>query len=457
LLKKLILKIKKTPKTPGIYIFKNQKGKALYIGKAINLRSRLKSYLGSQSGKTAAFLKKSKKLKWIKVSSDLEAIILEMKLIKNLKPAYNVRWRDDKRPLYVLFTNDALPRVKTVRLSQKVDGKLYGPFPSPYKLRKILKTLRRIFPFCTCSPRRKKPCLYTHLGLCPLESALGVKNPPPLEQRAYFKNIKNLQKVLDGKIGKVLKILQKEMKTHAQNQEFEKAQEIKNKIEQLKLFSEKPHIDQYLESKSLKPQLIRVQLKSLQKLLARSVLASIQNAPCRLGRIEGYDIANLGKTLAVGSMVVFEKGQPTNNLYRRFKIRKVKGINDPKMLAEVLSRRLNHPEWPFPDLILVDGGKTQVSACLKVLKKLSFSIPVIGLAKKKEKVVLPHIKVEPCRKKSSKVRPRRTPERSLREVTLALDHPGLTLLRQIRDEAHRFAHAYHQLLRRHSLTKSPKY
>jgi len=443
--KKLILKIKKAPKAPGIYIFKDQKGRTLYIGKAINLRSRLKSYLCPQTAKTAAFLKKSKKLKWIKVSSDLEAIILEMKLIKNLKPAYNVRWRDDKRPLYVVFTNDALPRVKTVRLSQKVNGKLYGPFPSPYKLRQILKTLRRIFPFCTCSPRRKRPCLYTHLGLCPYPRGDILKTP-----RGWKKNIKNLQKVLDGKIGKVLKILQKEMKTYAQNQQFEKAQQIKEKIERLKLFSEKPHIDQYLESKSLKPQLARIQLASLEKLIARSVLGGFQDGPCRkkLQRIEGYDIANLGKTLAVGSMVVFEKGLPANHLYRRFKIKKVKEINDPKMLAEVLKRRLNHLEWPLPDLILVDGGKTQVSACLKVLEKRSLKISLLGLAKKQEKIIIPS---------ASKVRPRRIPGRSLREIALALDHPGLTLLRQIRDEAHRFATNYHKVLRRQSLTKNSRY
>jgi excinuclease ABC subunit C len=416
-------KIQKAPKEAGVYIFKNKLGEVLYIGKAISLKNRLSYYTKNENElypKVAKFLAQAHKLSWIVVRNDLEAILLEMNLIRSLKPKYNAISKDDKRPLYVWITNDKFPRVKTARIEVKGKGDYFGPFPSGYKMRKIMKSLRKIFPYCSCNINRKKSCLYADLGLCkPSPHLIKTKK----EASEYKSNIRRLKYFLSGKIDKVIKILEKEMKTFSDSQEFEKADEIKTKITDINyLLSQKHNIEEYLENSTIKSHLIKSQNKALSNLLGMK----------KIRRIEGYDIANTSGENSTASMVVFEDGLANTSAYKRFKIKYTKGPNDPQMIYETLLRRFNHDEWNFPDLILVDGGKGQVKAACKASFDHGLNIKVIGIAKRLEQLVFME-------------------DSNFRVETLAMDSPALILLKAVRDEAHRFATNYHKKLRNNKL------
>lgn len=415
----LARKIASAPETPGIYIFKDKAGAVLYVGKAINLKKRLHYYTKDRSdlyAKTALFLGKAERLNWIVVSSELESLLLEMNLIRTLKPKYNSASKDDKRPLFIHITNDEYPRVKTARLEIPGTGEYFGPFPSSQKLKLIMKRLRHIFPYCSCSPQRKTPCMYADLGLCdPSPSAIKTKE----EAKRYHSNIIRLKLFLRGKIGKVVKILEKEMKMYAKNLEYEKAHKTKMQINAVQeLLSMNHNIADYLKDSLVENHLRESQNKELALFLGLE----------KVHRIEGYDIANTSGTNATASMVVFSNGIADKSEYRKFKITKIKGVNDPLMIYHTLSRRLTHPEWPKPDVILVDGGKTQVRAAVRALEEAGENVRVVGLAKRFEQIVLPK-------------------NGSYLVVTPPMDSPYLTLLRAVRDEAHRFTTTYHKKLR----------
>ncbi|NMC36646.1 GIY-YIG nuclease family protein [Candidatus Beckwithbacteria bacterium] len=417
-------KIKKAPKKPGVYIFRDSQKQVLYVGKAIILKNRLKYYTLPKSKlfpKTALFLTKAASVNWIVVRSEIEAILLEMNLIRTLKPKYNARNRDDKRPLYILFTNDELPRVLTARIELPNTGEYIGPFPSAYKLKEIMRTMRRIFPYCSCKTTRKKACLYVDLGLCPNPLSFTSKE----QVKNYKRNLVRLKWFLHGRINYVLKLLNKDMQKYSQNLQYEQAGQIKNQIDAItQLLRDNHQISQYLTNDNLATDLKKSQLRALIQLLQLP----------KLVRIEGYDIANLQGSHATASMVVFTKGLPNTSQYRKFKIRNIPGANDPKMIYQTLKRRLGHKEWPLPDLILVDGGKSQVQAGLKALQESGQAIPLLGLAKKWEQLVIKN-------------------QTGYKIITLPLDNPALTLLRAIRDEAHRFTTTYHKKLRKKSILK----
>ncbi|NMB57226.1 GIY-YIG nuclease family protein [Candidatus Beckwithbacteria bacterium] len=427
IIQSIFTKIQNAPQTPGIYIFKNQTGEVLYIGKAINLKKRLLYYAKSEEDltpKTANFLAQARKLEYVIVDSDLEAILLEINLIRTLKPKYNITSKDDKRPLYVQITNDEIPLVKTARMEVKGQGEFIGPFPSAQKLKSILKHLRKIFPYHSASLRSKKSNLYIDLGLAP--NLLQNQNAKLLNKnkKQYQKDLRRLRLFLKGKIKKVIQILEKEMKEKALKQEYEKAQELKQQIEAIQdLLLPSPQIGQYLTNYSLKLELAKSQLKNLSQFLGID----------EIYRIEGYDIANTAGTNATASMVVFEKGLPNTSQYRHFKIRKLDKPNDPLMMAQALQRRFTHPEWAMPDLILLDGGKGQLSVVLKNLLKLN--IPIIGLTKKEEKIIIPD-------------------NHKFKTITPPFDAPYLLLLRAVRDEAHRFATTYHKKVREKKMIKN---
>lgn len=415
----LVNQIKDAPQKPGVYIFKDSVGVVLYIGKAINLKKRLSYYSREESDlypKTAQFLKLATKLEWIEVRSDIESLLLEMNLIRTLKPKYNIISKDDKRPLLIHFSNDAIPRVKTARLEIPGTGDYIGPFPSGYKLTYLLKKLRRIFPYCSCSQRRKSPCMYVDLGLCPNPISLN----DPFAKRKYKQNIKRLKLLLQGNIDAVLKILMQEMHKFSQKENFEQAQEIKTQIDAIKSLREQPNsITNYFQDTSISQQLSLIQWQNTQLFFGVA----------KLDRIEAYDIANTSGKLPTASMVVFENGFANTSLYRKFKINNINGPNDQLMIYQTLLRRLKHREWDFPQIILIDGGVTQTRAALKALKQLNISnIKIVGLAKRFERLAIP---------KNNKII----------YQALSIDNPVLTLMRRIRDEAHRFTTTYHKQLR----------
>jgi len=402
------------PEKSGVYIFKEENGKIVYIGKAKNLRQRIKQHLLSQSKL------KDKKLKidFILVESEFEGLLLEASLIKKYQPKYNVRLKDDKSPLYIKITEEKFPRVFPAR---KNEGG-YGPYPQAKTVRTILKFLRRIFPYRSCKKIPKKPCLYFHLKLCP-----GVCiNQSEKDKKNYQKTIKHLKNLLERKSSKVIKELKKEMNKSAENEEFEKAREIRDKVSQIEWLIQKRHlVDEYLENPYLLEDIRQRELKEVKKIL------NLKKIP---KRIEGFDISNILGGKASGGMVVFLDGEPEKSLYRRFKIKTEEKPNDIAMIKEVISRRLKHKEWEMPNLILVDGGKGQVKGAMEILRLFRLKIPVVGLAKKLEILIFP--KIEP---NESKLK--------FKEIKLPNDSLALNLLKRIRDEAHRFAHLYHLKLR----------
>lgn len=414
-MEKIREKLKKLPTEPGVYLFRDKSGKILYIGKATNLRSRTQSYFrgaDSRGARIASMVSQMAEIDFILTDSVLEALILESNLIKKHQPKYNIQEKDDKSFSYFAITQEKFPRVEIVResdlnlnlRSKSYDPKaVYGPYTSKKQMEIALKIIRRIFPFHSHKQWTEKGCLDFQIGLCPGPYA-GAITP-----EAYRKNIQGIKMILRGRKKSLITVLEKEMKTAAQKQEFERATELRNKIFALK------HIrDISLITQEMKTDLMDTKNQT-------------ENI-----RIEAYDISNLSGKEAVGSMVVFTSDQPNKSQYRKFKIKTVAGVDDVGMLAEVLRRRFKN-DWPQPELVLLDGGQGPVNMAEKMLRQeLGLALVIAGVAK------------GPTRKKTELYFP------SGEEISSAVQKilADQKLIRQIMAEAHRFAIAYYRKLRR---------
>lgn len=393
----------KIPHKPGVYTYKDSKGSVLYVGKAIDLYSRVASYFNKDVlPKTVALVEKIASIDTIIVESELEALILEANLIKKNLPPFNVRLLDDKDYLYIGLTREDFPKVVTLRRMDLGKMKKYwGPFPSTRTVRDSLKLLRRVFPWCAGKGRRA--CFYYHLGLCP-GACTGV-----ISKQDYNKIIRNFSKFLDGEKQELVEDLTKEMMKASENQRFEQAGEIKKMLSGINYMTQTNRVSSYLQNPNFLEDERMLALQQLQKDLNLSKLPE---------RVEGYDISNIAGKEAVGSMVVLTNGEIDKSQYRKFKIHITGRPNDVAMHKEMLSRRLKHSEWPLPDLIIVDGGRGQARA-------VKLTIPIFGLAKRMEWLYPPEGEVI------------KLPRKSL----------SLKLLQRLRDESHRFAITYHRKLR----------
>lgn len=412
------------PSKPGVYLFKNDKNRVLYVGKAKDLKKRVASYFqkGAHDAKTTHLVSEVKNIEHIVVNSEIEAFLLEAELIKKNKPYYNIRFTDDKSYPYIMISHDKIPYVALIRRKSTKNADYFGPYPDAGSVKTVLKLLRRIFPYESVKNHSKKKCLYYHLNLCPCVQA-EPKNLP-----IYKKNIANLKRFLSGETDLVIKLLDKELKKAVKEERFEDARTIQRQIESIEKITEKtfdPFI--YLSRPNAQAFREKEENEDLRLLLKEEGLT----IPI-LERIECYDISNFQGTNATGSMTVFINGSATQNEYRRFKIRRLNTPNDFAMHQEVVSRRLKHKEWNAPNLIIIDGGKGQVSSILQVLAHLNVKIPVIGLAKRFETLIVPV-------KSGGKIH--------FKEIKVPLSRPALNLSRRIRNEAHRFAINYHRLLR----------
>ncbi|AKM81989.1 TPA: excinuclease ABC subunit UvrC [Candidatus Berkelbacteria bacterium] len=391
---KLIEKIKKFPDEPGVYLMRSADRTILYIGKASSLKRRVISYFQRpQETRIEKMLSQVSVIETRQTESVIEALLLENELIKKYQPKYNIKLKDDKTYLGIFVTKEDWPRVMPARITEKLpDGEFYGPFPSATDVREALQIIRKIFPFrYSCEPNSGKACFEYHMGLCP-----GVC-VGKVEQKEYQKTINKIRLFLKGKKKQIIADLEKEMKISAKKMEFERAAKKRDQIFALK------HIQD----------------------VALVTAENLEEKPAPK-RIEAYDISNISGEFAVGSMVVFSEGLIDKNQYRKFKIKSVRGANDVAMLKEVLNRRLNHEEWPLPELILVDGGRSQVNAFLEVLLERKINIPVVGIAKGKD------------RKGTELIGAKN------------LNFDKMYLLR-LRDEAHRFAISYYRTLHRKSM------
>lgn len=410
------------PSDPGIYLFLGRKGNVLYVGKAKNLKKRVSNYFVN----TARLLEKTKllvyqadRIRTIKTSSEIEAFLLEASCIKKYQPKFNIKLADGKEyPLIRITIKDKYPKVLVARKTDDKKSLYFGPYPQAKSMRLVLKTIRKIFPFQSVPNHGKGICLYHHLELCPCPAVFHSADL----KKEYKKNIRHLAAFLNGKTKKVLSDLKKERDVFSKKEEFEKANLIQQKITAIELIitSYSLRFDQDINP-NMKEDLAKLALKSLKEIL---LLNNIRVTS--LERIECYDISNISGKNATGSMVVFTNGQKDASSYRKFKIKNNHVLPDDfAMMEEVLSRRLKHQEWTFPDLFIVDGGKGQVSSALKALSENNIKIPVVGLAKKEETIITS----------------------DFREIVLLKDSQALKLVMAIRDEAHRFAITYHKKLR----------
>lgn len=403
--------ISKLTKKTGVYALQQGKG-FLYIGKANNIKERVKSHFQKSNYRDNLFINKVNKIGYIKTGSEIEAMILEANLIKKYRPKYNVIWRDDKNYFFVGITKQNLPRIfitHQIRQKTKKDKtqvKYIGPFVNGTALKKTLKTLRRIFPYYTVKKHPKQLCPWCHLGLCP---------GPDTEKKEYKKDIKHLISVLKGKSKTVLINLKKQMKSASNLQDYEKAAKVRDQMNALQKTLSNARIFGEIEIKKHDWKRIEKELKKILK------------TKKRISKIEAYDISNIQGQKATGSMITFVKGKPDTNLYRRFKIKVTGKPNDIIMIKEVLNRRLKHSEWDLPDLILIDGGKAQLNIVSQCLLPRFKQIRVMALAKKKNELYI---------------------ENQKKPVLLKnLPREIFNLVLQLRDEAHRFAITYHKKLR----------
>lgn len=402
-------KIKELPYNSGIYLFKDALGVVIYIGKANNIRKRVESYFRKNTGslKTDFLVTHIIHIDTIQTASEAEALILEASLIKKYLPKYNIQLKDGKTYPFIQITKEEFPLVKLIRLNTRkykdIAAEFWGPYVNPALVREALQIIRRIFPFRTCEPFSTKLCLYYDLGLCqgPCEGHVTKDE--------YLRNIRSIKLILDGKKDDLYRSLRTEMEDLSRRKDFEGAARLRDQIRAVgALYSGTGDINYFKEAEQLQ----------------RAI--GLERAPIR---IECFDISNIMGNQSVGSMVSFLNGKPDKNNYRRFRIKTVTGIDDFRMIAEIVRRRytrLQKENLSFPDLIIIDGGKGQLGAAIMELKKLKLILPIISLAKQEEEIFLPG-------KRNS--------------IKLSHDSLGLKLLMRIRDEAHRFGLKYHTLLR----------
>ena len=408
---KLREKILSAPDSPGVYLMRDRLGQMLYVGKAKALKKRLLNYLGRDlDSKTQALMSQVVDVELRLVLNEAMALLLEFKLIHEFKPKYNVSLKDDKSFPFVRISQEEFPSIQVTR-NKNDTARYLGPYTNTKLLKSALKIIRLEFAYRSCRRLPRQSCIYHRINLCPAP-CIGK-----ISRQEYKHLVDNVILILEGCGDLLIRKLTKSMQDKSSGQDFEAAARMRDQIIILSgMFG--PALDS--------------NCKNELELFARSL--NLKNLPVR---IEGFDISNISGKQAVGAMVSFYNGHADKNNYRRFRIKSFAGINDYKMLAEVLHRRytrLLKEKKPLPDLLLIDGGKGHLLTAASELKALGLCIPLVSIAKEKENVYC-------CQ----------PGKMSVVLTVLAKDGAALNLIRRIRDEAHRFALAYHHVLRKKAL------
>jgi len=418
----------KFPQTPGIYLFQDQAGRVIYIGKAKNLRARAGSYFlkaAAEDQRTTRLVREAYDIDYIDAESEVDALLMESRLIKDTQPKYNRDLRDDKSfPYLQITTHEDFPRIEITREPRSSGVKLYGPFTSISSLRGALQVLQRVFQFRTCSLdisedderwRWFRPCLLASIKQCTAPCNLRIS------KEDYRRDIARLKKFLEGKRKPLLKEMRAEMQEAATKLRYEQAARLRDEIHMLESLNERGDLEKHEQ-----PEVFYMDPKKglggLQKVL------KLKKAP---RTIEGMDIAHLGGDETVASLVQFIDGLPFKPGYRRYRIREVEGIDDYASMQEVVARRfagLRDEGDMHPDILLIDGGKGQLNSVVKAFQALSIEPPLILSLAKREELIYVNGRDEPLR--------------------LSRHAFALRLLQYVRDEAHRFAQHYHHILRR---------
>ena len=514
------------PKEPGIYLMKNSTGEIIYIGKAKNLKNRVKSYfLKNQNYKTEKLVSKIADIEFVLTDNESEAFLLESNMIKRYRPTYNIELKDQQRYTYLRITNEKFPRLLVARRTRNGDflgkGKIFGPFTKGSSKLLTIGSLRKSFKVRICNTLPKKACLEYHIGNC--DAPCEFKSA----QKEYGQNISDLESILKSKqqMKEFSNKLQKQMKDASESQQFERAIEIRDTLQRLggidagkKMESTKKSDEEFFGIKYDKQEAIVMTFRKthgvirdsekfsfdligdnnfsnflyqyyttheipktvvtseevLQKNILENALSErvgfqvkivvgnkgkrkemieliirnielIQNKDAEPGLvelrdvlklptiprvIECFDISNHGDEYAVGSMARFVDAKPDKSGYRKFKIKTVSGRDDFSMINEIVGRRywrLRKEKSEFPDLVVIDGGKGQLSAAISALKEIGIEIPCVSLAKENEEIFVP--------KKS-------------KSIVIAKNKDSLKILQYARDETHRFGVAYNRKLRK---------
>lgn len=426
-------RVRTFPHKPGVYLMKDAAGRVIYVGKAKDLRARAGSYFlkaASEEQRTARLVAEIRDIDYLEADSEIDALLVEARLIKDIQPKYNQELKDDKTfPYLEIRTDEDFPRVEATRTPQARGSKLFGPFASANSLRGAIQVLQKVFKFRTCALdiaehdarwRWFRPCLLASIEQCTAPCNLRIS------KEQYRQDIQRLQKFLLGQKESLLCEMRGEMAAAAAAVNFEEAGRLRDEIHLLETLDERGELDTHAQ-----PEVFPIDpqkgLTGLQRLL------NLEQIP---RTIEGVDIAHLSGAETVASVVQFIDGLPFKPGYRRMRIRSVSGVDDFASIHEVVARRFHrlHAEGElFPDLLLIDGGLGQLHAALDAFKILEIQPPTVLSLAKREELIYVAGQDEPLR--------------------LSRHAFALRLLQYVRDEAHRFAQHYHHQLRRRTLLK----
>tara|TARA_R110002049_G_scaffold2750_2_gene21356 strand:- start:50259 stop:51626 length:1368 start_codon:yes stop_codon:yes gene_type:complete len=420
-------KVKTFPQEPGVYLMKDAAGVVIYVGKAKNLRSRASSYFlkaAAQDQRTATWIGEIADIDFVACESEVDALLMESRLIKDVQPKHNKELKDDKTfPYLMIMTREDFPRVEVTREPKAKGVKLYGPFASAGALRGAISVLQKIFKFRTCSLdivetdqqwQWFRPCLLASINQCTAPCNLRIS------KEDYRRDIKRLQTFLEGGKTRLLKEMRNEMQSASKQLDFERAAILRDEISMLERLDERGDLETHAQ-----PEVFYIDPKK-----GLTGLRKVLNLDETPRVIEGVDIAHLGGGETVASLVQFIDGLPFKPGYRRYRIQDVKGVDDFRSIYEVVSRRfrkLSDTGETFPDILLIDGGKGQLSSAMAAFRDQEITPPtVISLAKRDEEIFRPG---------------------ETESIRLSRNAFALRLLQYVRDESHRFAQHYHHILR----------
>jgi len=501
-------KIKQAPLLAGCYLYKNAAGKILYIGKAKVVRNRVKSYFSNYprlETRIQSMLDKACDVEFMLTDSEVEALVLESNLIKKYKPKYNSMLIDDKSYVFVKFPKfqtskdpQPIPTIKVIRQKDDLPGTYYGPFPDGGAVKRLIARTRKIFPYCTTNTKviipakanqmivsKARPCFYYEIKLC--SGGCGGL----VTRGEYEQNIRQIERLFKGEKSELVFEIEADMKRAAKELDYESAAKFRNMLRDIKYVGVNINIDRDTDEYLVMAQKQAKRAKAVTELVDFLVFPKDKLQDKEGFRIECYDISNIQGKYAVGSMVVSVDGQARPDLYRRFRIKMKNEPNDFAMMQEMLTRRFNQllmsnqykqaaqngelfdlpdelvkraknwqPDESFqvlPDLVIVDGGKGQLSSAFKIFQQfnLAAQIPLVGLAKREEDI----FKINAQFVDSSGVdvlqtevweetfRETKIHEEDFIKIHLPRRSEALYLVQRIRDEAHRFAITYHRKVR----------
>lgn len=430
----------KLPQSPGVYLYKNKNEQTIYVGKASKLRNRVSQYFQKSrpfDSKTTALVADIFDLDYITVETEIDALFLEAELIRRYRPKYNILLRDDKSSSYIrIDIKSNHPTVTITRRPLDDKAEYFGPYYNASLIKSALRQLRRVFPYSTHSKNiPKRACLLYQIGLCP-----GLEEDKT-DINEYRKNLKLLIQYIRGSRTKIVNEIEKDMKLAAKKSDFELAARLRNQL---------------FAIKGLKNSIVfgREEFMDISSDRGLQGLTKILGLESHPKRIEGYDISHMSGTDTVASMVVFTNGLPDKSEYRKFKMR-LPGNDDFAHMNETIFRRFskrNVKSWSKPDLILIDGGKGQLSSAMKARNELGYrEVPMIGLAKREEDIIVPNgyffnleIPIDAEVKRT----------KDFTSIHLGEKNDVVKLLQRVRDESHRFAVSYHSSLKRKRQTDS---